>query len=286
MANNNVGCATASWVSMISFVVLTLVYFAFLKPAQTIADLLSVDAQQQFHSKNMRSLALYVLLVVFSQLMCNMWYLSCKCGGLMFGKNIAAVASLYTLIPWFLIFAVVIGVLLVFPGFKSAFSDVIGYFAVASSANELFSSILIGADLSEKINATSNPLERQQLTKAAEAILKIVGNRSILINKMTVDNFLEIWDTLRPLMVPEIANNDADVKQKVFDLVVLKDNIGEGLWYLYTSVLISSIVYYNLATRGCVKSVEQIKADHEAYKAQQKAVDEKAEVNNSTTYQT
>jgi hypothetical protein len=65
---------------------------------------------------------------------------------------------------------------------------------------------------------------------------------------------------------------------------VLKDNIGEALWYIYTAILISSIVYYNLATRGCVKSVDQIKAEHDAYVKEQEAAVEQQQVNNSTTY--
>ena len=54
--------------------------------------------------------------------------------------------------------------------------------------------------------------------------------------------------------------------------------------YVYTAILISSIVYYNLATRGCVKSVDQIKAEHDAYIQDKEAADEQAKTNNSTTY--
>jgi hypothetical protein len=43
-------------------------------------------------------------------------------------------------------------------------------------------------------------------------------------------------------------------------------------------------VYYNLATRGCVKSVDQIKSDHDAYIQQQEEADKQKELDNSTTY--
>jgi hypothetical protein len=65
---------------------------------------------------------------------------------------------------------------------------------------------------------------------------------------------------------------------------VLKDNIGEAFWYVYTAILISSIVYYNLATRGCVKSVDQLKSDHEAYVQSQEEAKKQEDINNSTTY--
>jgi hypothetical protein len=84
-------------------------------------------------------------------------------------------------------------------------------------------------------------------------------------------------------MIPGAYENN-DIKKQLLDLVVLKDNIGEAFWYVYTSILISSIVYYNLATRGCVKSVDQIKADHDAYIQQQEETNKANEINNSTTY--
>ncbi|NDH68337.1 MAG: hypothetical protein EBY22_10655, partial [Gammaproteobacteria bacterium] len=58
-------------------------------------------------------------------------------------------------------------------------------------------------------------------------------------------------------------------------LVVLKENIGEGLWYLYTAMLIASIVYFNLANVGCKQSVAQIKASHDEYIKEQEAVNQK-----------
>ena len=57
-------------------------------------------------------------------------------------------------------------------------------------------------------------------------------------------------------------------------------------WYIYTAILISSIVYYNLATRGCIKSVDQIKQDHDTYIQQQETAAEQQKLNNSTTYTT
>jgi hypothetical protein len=84
-------------------------------------------------------------------------------------------------------------------------------------------------------------------------------------------------------MTPGSFEN-TEIKQKLLDLVVLKDNIGEAFWYVYTSILISSIVYYNLATRGCVKSVDQIKSEHDAYLQKQEEANKQEELNNSTTY--
>jgi hypothetical protein len=100
---------------------------------------------------------------------------------------------------------------------------------------------------------------------------------------MNPDNFLEIWDVLKVLMLPGSYEN-VELKEKLLSLVVLKDNIGEALWYIYTAILISSIVYYNLATRGCVKDVDELQADHDAYVEEQKETAKQTALNNSTTY--
>lgn len=273
-----------SFQSLLFFIIITIIYFAFPsigKPQLTLSDLETDASKADFYTKNMKSLAFYLGIVVVSQLFLNIGYLMAKCGGSL-DKNIGA-AALFTFIPWILIFGVMLAVLIIFPGFKSAFSDVIGYYVVSGGANEIFGQILLGTDLNEMIEQTTDVNKKNELTKAAEAIIKICGNKSILINQMNPDNFLDIWKTLKPLMTPGSFDNET-LKQELLNLVVLKDNIGEAFWYVYTAILISSIVYYNLATRGCVKSVDQMKADHDAYIEKQEAAAEQAKLNNSTTY--
>jgi hypothetical protein len=274
----------ASLQSIIYFIIITLVYFTFPsigKPKLELKDLENDETKMSFYSKNIRSLALYFGVVVFVQLFLNIGYLMSKCGGSL-DKNIGA-AALFTFIPWILMFAATIAILIIFPGFKSAFSDVIGYYVVSGSANDIFSSILMGTNLNEMIEKNDNVNDRNELTKAAEAIVKICGNKSILINQMNPDNFLDIWNILKPLMTPG-SFEDMNKKTELLNLVVLKDNIGEMFWYIYTAILVSSIVYYNLATRGCVKSVDQIKSEHDTYIQQQEQSIEQQKLNNSTVY--
>ena len=273
-----------SFQSLIFFIIVTIIYFVFPsigKPQLKLVDLTEEGVSPDFYSRNIKSLAFYFGLVVVSQLCLNVGYLMSKCGGSL-DKNIGA-AALFTFIPWILIFGVMLAVLIIFPNFKSAFSNVIGYYVVAGGANDLFGSILLGTDLNEMIETTNDETEKNKLTKAAEAIIKICGNKSILINQMNPNNFLQMWETLKPLMITGSYDN-MEIKQQLLDLVILKDNIGEAFWYLYTSILISSIVYYNLATRGCIKSVEQIKLDHDDYIKKEEELNKQKELNNSTQY--
>ena len=273
-----------SFQSLIFFIIITIIYFVFPsigKPYLNLKDLTEEGVSEDYYNRNLRSLAFYLGMVVVSQLFLNIGYLMSKCGGSL-DKNIGA-AALFTFIPWILIFGVMLVVLIIFPGFKSAFSNVIGYYVVAGKANDIFGSILLGTDLNEMIEKTNDEQKKSELTKAAEAIIKICGNKSILINQMSPDNFLQIWEKLKPLMIIGSYEN-SEIKQQLLDLVILKDNIGEAFWYVYTSILISSIVYYNLATRGCIKSVEQIKTDHDAYIQKQEELNKQNELNNSTKY--
>ena len=273
-----------SFQSLILFIIITIIYFAFPsigKPQLKLIDLTEEGMSPDYYNRNITSLAFYFGVVVVSQLCLNIGYLMSKCGGSL-DKNIGA-AALFTFIPWILIFGVLLAVLIIFPSFKSAFSNVIGYYVVAGGANDIFGSILLGTDLNEMIEKTNDEQKKSELTKAAEAIIKICGNKSILINQMNPDNFLQIWEKLKPLMIIGSYEN-SEIKQQLLDLVILKDNIGEAFWYVYTSILISSIVYYNLATRGCVKSIEQIKTDHDAYIQKQEELNKQNELNNSTKY--
>lgn len=275
-----------SFQSLLFFIIITILYFAFPsigKPKLMLSDLTQDGVTPEFYTKTAKSLAFYLGIIVVSQLFLNIGYLMSKCGGSL-DKNIGA-AALFTFIPWVLIFGVLLVVLIIFPGFKCAFADVIGYYVVAGGANNIFGQILLGTDLNEMIENTQNTEEKKELTKAAEAIVKICGNKSILINQINPDNFLNIWKTLKPLMTHGSFEN-TEIQQQLLDLVVLKDNIGESFWYVYTAILISSIVYYNLATRGCVKSIDQIKSEHDEYIQHQEEALEQQKLNNSTTYVT
>lgn len=272
--------------SLLYFIIITIIYFTFPtigKPYLTLSDLTEEGVTPEFYLKTNKSLAFYLGVVVIIQFFLNIGYLMTKCGGSL-DKNIGA-AALFTFIPWILIFGIFLVVLILFPGFKSAFSDVIGYYVVAGGANEIFGEILMGQDLNDMIEKSGDADKKHELTKAAEAIVKICGNKSILINQMNPNNFLGLWNTLKPLMTPGSFDN-MEIKQKLLDLVILKDNIGEAFWYVYTAILVSSIVYYNLATRGCVQNIDEIKSQHDEYIKQKEEADKEQELNNSTTYVT
>ena len=247
-----------SFLNLLSFVIITAFYF-FMKPTMT----LSSDSST-FTKKSRMYLGIYFLATIVFQFGLNIWTVNARCGG----DNIGT-AAVFTFAPWTLIFGVMILVLMMYPSFKTAFSDVVGYFAVSGSANTLLNQILINKPIQDAIDQGS--LQDKKATEnAADLIIKIMGNTSVLINQLTPTNFAEYWTLLKPLMKPNVFDN-GELKEQLLGLVQMRDKIGEFMWYLYTGVLLTSIVQMKIVTTGCSSSPETMKKKHQAYLEEEKA---------------
>ena len=265
MAEESVSGTDGSFLSLTVFLIITIVYYLLLKPPFTI-DLVNggnPDSVKDYQKKKMGALLKFLLFIVVGQYSVNSYLLITNCGGDVVKNMIAALFM--TFIPWFLIFGALVASLVIFPGFKSAFSNVIGYFIVASKANLILTTLLKNSDLQAKIRE-EDPEKQKALESAAEAILKLCGNTGILINQISPDNFSEYWGLLKPLLKDEFQATDGDsYKGELLKLVVLRDNVGEALWYIYTAVLIVSIVQMNMTTRGCQTDAATMEANRQKY---------------------
>jgi hypothetical protein len=319
-----------SYLNIVTFLLTTLFYYMALKPALTYETYTDKNKLNAYISNSYVYLAVYVFLVIIVQFGVNISIITNKCGGSI-TENIGS-AGIYTFLPWLFIFGVLVLVIKMFPGFKSAFSDVVGYFWVANSANKLIIDLLVNKEVENAINKgkgtnestpiaiktdtpSAPPLEQtptpapvikaepngqpvklvggdrkiseEQVQNAADAIIKICGNTSILINQMVPENFDKYWDILTPLMKPQYQNNSnavSGIKKKLFDLVVTRDNIGEALWYMYTGILLTSIVQMKLATNTCVSSPQTMEQNYQKFVSQQQQADEQQQQATSTTY--
>jgi hypothetical protein len=257
-----------SQISILLFIFITIFYFSsvpiFGKPELKLSESGKLEDEDllTYYTECRPKLAIYFLVVIVTQFILNIAYLIDKCGG--DAANNVGSAALNTFIPWTLMFAAVLATLSAFPGFKTVFSDVVGYYMVSSESNELLSSMLIDTNIRDAIENTKDPEKKAQVSEAAEAILKIFGNKALLINQIYPDNFEKIWNLLQPLMKTNMFENKEN-KEKLLELVVTRDNVGEAMWYIYTAILVSSIVYYNLATKGCTRDVKSIKTNYNQY---------------------
>ena len=276
-----------SYLNIITFLLTTLVYYLALKPSLKYSDMTNADNYNNYLNSNKLYLAVYFFAILVIQFIVNAYVITQTCGGNI-TQNMSA-SGTFTFIPWSLIFGAVIVVLIVYPGFKSAFSDVVGYYYVSGSANKLLTELLVNKDIQNNIDADggSTPQQKASMQQAADMIIKICGNTSILINQMVPSNFVEYWNILRPLMKSQYQTDgpEAELKRnELFELVVTRDNIGEAMWYMYTGILITSIVQLKIATRGCITDPAQMAKNYQNYLTEQKAAKTQEKQATSTVY--
>jgi hypothetical protein len=323
----------SSYLNIITFLLTTLFYYMALKPTYTYKMSIDPNENNSYLSNSYLYLAIYLLLVIVIQFMVNASIISSNCGGSI-TENLGA-SGILTFIPWILIFGVLTVVLTIFPGFKSAFSDVIGYYWVSSSANNLLTKLLINQNVENALNSDNTgqgiqqaqplldvepsappasalpsappasalppsyeeavnmkggkknlkggAITKQQVQEAADTIVKICGNTSILINQIVPSNFNEYWNILTPLM-KEQYQQDESMKSKLFDIVVTRDNIGEAMWYIYTGLLLTSLVQLKMTTRGCTSNLQTQEQNYQKFLESEQQAKSKNELSTSTTY--
>ena len=261
------------YINIICFIVITIFYYIALKPTITFETISSNVLTVQYLKTNLLYLAVYVLLVILTQFVLNAYSITSNCGGSI-PQNMGS-AGLMTILPWFFIFGSMITILIVYPGFKSAFSDVVGYYFVSGAASKLLNELLVNAEVYKEIetSASGNTEKLEALKATASLVTKLTGNMSLLINKIVPSNFLQFWDILKPLMKEQYkeGENAISMRNELLQLAVVRDNIGEGMWYIYTGIILISIVQFSMVTRGCINNLATMQANYTAFQKQEDA---------------
>jgi len=301
----------SSYLNIFTFLLTTLFYYMLLKPSLDYKTVSNGELYKNYTTSNYVSLAVYLLLVMVVQFIVNSSIIAQKCGGSI-SENMGA-AGIFTFIPWTLIFGVTIIILVIYPGFKSAFSDVIGYYWISNQANDLLVELLMQQNVEDSLAKGTTPAaaatpaaapeantvggkntsqkggdDKQAIREVADLILKLCGNTSILINQMTPRNFEPYWSLLTPLKKPKYQNDNAaetqTLKKQLFDLTVTRDNIGETLWYVYTGLLLTSIVQLKITTRGCASNPKTMEENYAKFQQQEAAIKAQNATTTGTTY--
>jgi len=274
----------SSTLSFIIFIITSIIYYLKLKPSLTTSTIESPELFASFErSKNMMLLFYFVSTILF-QVGINSYTTINMCGGSI-ANNIGS-SFILTVIPWIFIFGTIITLLMIFPGFKSAFSNVFGYFFISSKANEIITELMEHTEVNASIDSQTNNAEQASLMKqSANSVLKIIENSGLIINEIVPENFVEYWNMLNPLMKQKYQNNqDLNIKQQLLDLIVVKDNIGEGMWYIYTAFLLIVIIQYQIVKRGCKLNLASMKQKHDKYLKKEKQEAKKNLENNKVIY--
>jgi len=200
----------------------------------------------------------YVLAVIIGEFFINLELTNEMCGEKQWGT-----AFVITFAPWLIIFGLFIIMLDLFPGWKTPFSNTIGYgVALIGGVSAVVSSIF--KDPKEVDAAGNKPM--------LQSVEYIYRDQSLLINEIGegTEAFNNFWDTMKNAMKTG-AHGDSVLKQQLQSLVNLKYLTSEYTWYLLTGALVTSISYNYLINVGCNNSAKNMLNRREAYNRKMKA---------------
>lgn len=185
---------------------------------------------------------IYFLLIFITQFSLNLSLTDQICG-----FKQPALAFTTTIFPWTIIFGSLSVLFMMFPGWKSPFSNTFGYLAArAGGIKDAFNAIL-----TSKIS-----------NKALQAIYE---DNSLMINEITPENFEDFWSKMQTSgMLSSSVTEES--KERLLKLVRMKDIVAEFVWYLLAGVLISTITFSYISNSKCKRSAEYMKQQHEEWK--------------------
>lgn len=225
--------------SIIFFVVLTSIY-------SIIKYFIKGNTSQTIY------FGIYISLLLIGQFFINLNLSHTLCG-----ENQWKTTLMITSIPWIFIFVIVTYLLTLFPGWLSPFSNTIGYgVALVAGINKLMNTIL-----------QPNPklVPNTEETKIIqESLAHIYGDKSLLINEITLENFNYFWQKMSGIFKQGVKDN-LQLKAQLYNMVKLKTLVAEYVWYLLTGLLVTSVSYNYLINTGCNRSSDEMKKRHDEY---------------------
>lgn len=273
--------------NLIAFILTTILYYLKIKPVLTLDKMSNIEVYKEYNKSVYLGLAAFFLIILLSQFLLNIAGITTKCGGNV--KDNLGPAAIATFLPWIFMFGLVVAAIILFPGIKSAFSDVVGYLMISSSANEILNELLIQTEVQSILaeDKNHNAEEKNALQNAAQVIMNIMTNPSLLINQIVPLNFTQYWETLTPLMKDKYKKEGPETKEmknKLFSLVSTRDNVGEALWFIYTGLIVTSFVQLNINSKGCVTSPAQMEKNYQDFLDQEEQAEQDRKAKTSTTY--
>ena len=305
-----------TYINIGSFILTTIIYYM-MKPPLTYKISINSKEYEDYTKWNNVYLAMYFVLNVVIQTTINAINITSTCGGET-SSNIAG-AFVLTCLPWTLIIGYysvsgpahdILTTLLVneqleevletgdMKGGKMKGSKMKGGGGTEVPVYVPSNDALASVQQNPAVDAVAYSVNQQNpvvvavpvdpkgtFRKASDVITKIFGNPSFLINSVVPRNFADFWTTITPLIKPSTADVDRDeMMKKLFGLSYKRDNIGEFTWYIYTGILIASIVQMKIARRGCISDQATMEKKHQKYLEEEAKAKEAKDKANSQTY--
>ena len=240
---------------IIKFLFFSFLYFL----ARKFTD--NFGARKQVNPLKWICLGVYLVVVIGLQLTDTLGFMKKKCGKMQADK-----AIIYTLVPNLLIFGLLIMIIIAMPGWKAPFSNTFGYLA----ANAM--------GIKRNFNSLINDNMDNALMK------KILQDKSMIINEITPGNFDLFFskmsdDKTLAVSYEELGNyekkqnsgeklapreNDyLDAFMGLYNAVVTKDLIAEGMWYCLAGALVITLTKNAISEMECEKDKEEMIKEYE-----------------------
>tara|TARA_Y100000389_G_scaffold47718_1_gene42879 strand:+ start:2038 stop:2919 length:882 start_codon:yes stop_codon:yes gene_type:complete len=236
--------------------------------------------------KNIVTMLIYIGILVVGNYFINLNISKEVCGTPMFFQTF-----IVTLIPWVLIFTILLLLLRMLPGWISPFSNTIGYLIAKVTGLEDFVDQLLlpQVEVANGLPKGNDESVKQNLRLVSANLDYIYKDQSLLFNEVTIMNFSTFYNRFldaglfnKEFIKNEIKNGTYP-QNELFNYIILKDKISEYIWYLLTGMLVTSVSYNYIVNTACTTSIKEMEATHDAYLKLQEKIQESE--NNTTTYQ-
>ena len=224
----------------------------------TITVLYSIAKYMTNESKAALIFFIYIL-----ALLCSAFFFNLHISTQVCGSPQTSTVLFVTLLPWLIIFGLLNVALIMFPGWLKPFSNTFGYgIAKLRHLQTAFNDVL-----KPKNSIKGNVA----LSKALE---DIYNDPSLLINEIPNANvgFDTFWSESKDILRPDVT---AAAKERLRDLVKLKNIVAQFMWFLLTGILTISASYNFMLQSSCSNSVQEMQARHNEYEQEMAADDTK-----------
>ena len=178
------------------------------------------------------------------------------------GKMDGGFAFYHTIIPWLFIFTIASLCLWAFPGWLRVFSNTFGsYAAYAYGLQGVLDEIFTQDSRNSAVNTAATDI---QLLKTIDSVY---SNPNTIINELdstTMTTMTEksgeantqkkimVWESLNRLIDTSIIKTPSqELVQKLYNMSLLKDNVGYFVWYLLLGSLASMVSVNSILSSRC-----------------------------------
>ena len=192
------------------------------------------------------------------------------------GESQWALSLTVTLIPWVLIFGLLLLFLNMFPSWREPFSNTIGLFVakllgLKELVNKMFDFTKIGDSWASIQLNRPPPIVPTQTgatendAQLAKALANINLNNAIIINEFSEDptEFNTLWSTLSDGGFLTAKANE--FKNELRKLIHAKNLVADFVWFLLTGMLVTTVSYNYIVNAGCKTSLAEMKKRHDNY---------------------